>query len=412
MMPRLRLVFLAILAAALTAGTAMAQAERSPVTETSDEGRNVLVMLDMRPEHYRANAGYSGAYGSAMAQAARTRLARRIERRHELELVESWPMPLLGVDCFVMRIPEGVSRDQIVARLNLDKDVQWSQPLETFHSMAAAVPPDDPLFRAQPVASQWHLAALHRVATGRGVKVAVIDSQVEATHPDLIGQVATARDFVSQRRRTGERHGTNIAGVIGAASGNSQGIVGVAPDARLLALRACQESGGGTVRGAACQSLAVAKALHFAIESNADVINLSLSGPHDRLLDALIKIGLDRNIAIVASFDPDLPDGGFPASRTGVFAIADDALPSVPSFVYKAPGRDIPTTMPGGSWGLVSGNSFATAHVSGLLALLLQHHGASSNLPRLSRTRQGVVDACASLESAHSCICTCPASPE
>ena len=97
---------------------------------------------------------------------------------------------------------------------------------------------------------------------------------------------------------------------------------------------------------------------------------MSLSGPPDPLLASLIELGIERKIAVVAAFDPDRPGGGFPASVPGVISVAEEFLPSLPARVYRAPGRDIPTTQPGGRWYLVNGSSFAAAHVTGLLALL------------------------------------------
>lgn len=379
--------------------------------EVEPASRDILVMLNLPSAHLRPNGGYSGRYGDSATQTARARLARRISRENRLELVESWPMPLIGVDCFVMRVPEGRAVEEVIARLNRRSDIVWSQPLNLYHTMDSAAPPDDPLFPVQPAATEWQLSHLHRLATGKGVRVAVIDSQVDLAHPDLAGQVTGSRDFISTPSRGGEDHGTGVAGVIGAKGGNKLGIVGVAPGARLLALRACRERSGRPTR-AACDSLALAKALHFAIDKKAHIINLSLSGPDDKLLQSLISVGIERNIFIVTAYDPRLPGGGFPASQPGVVAIAEQALRSVPASVYRAPGRDIPTTRPGGTWGLVSGSSFATAHVSGLLALVRERRRGTKALPRLTRSAGGEVDACATLAPVTAeCDCSCATRP-
>ena len=407
---RLAAQLLLALLAALMPLAAQAQADVASVPPEPvgivPASRDILVMLNLPPAHLQPGGSYAGRYGASAAQTARVRLARRISREHRLEFVESWPMPLIGVDCFVMRVPEGRPVEEVISLLNQRRDVVWSQPLNLYHTMASEAPPDDPLFPVQPAASEWQLGDLHRLATGKGVRVAVIDSQVDAAHPDLEGQILGSRDFVSLPSRGGEDHGTGIAGIISAKAGNDLGIVGVAPGARLLALRACRERSGRSQR-AACDSLALAKALHFAIEKKAHVINLSLSGPQDRLLESLIAVGIARKIAIVTAYDPRLPGGGFPASQPGVVPIAEEALRSVPAFVYRAPGRDIPTTRPGGTWGLVSGSSFATAHVSGLLALVRERRHAKTP-PRLTRSAGGVVDACATLAPVTAdCDCSC-----
>src|SRR5207249_4865370 len=136
---------------------------------------------------------------------------------------------------------------------------------------ASAVQHNDPLYPTQPAAHAWRLSELHELATGRNVRVAVVDSGVEQTHPDLAGQVLVAENFVDGRPYAAERHGTAVAGIIGARADDGIGIVGIAPQARLMALRACwQESTDDTL----CTSLSLAKALLFAITHEAEVVNV------------------------------------------------------------------------------------------------------------------------------------------
>src|SRR4029079_15204987 len=173
------------------------------------------------------------------------------------------------------------------------------------------------------------------------------------------------RNFFIGQPFVPEQHGTAVAGIIAAKADNRVGIAGVAPGARLLGLRACWQHGPS----ATCDTLSLAKALYFAVENHPDVINLSLSGPDARLLHEILNIAYARGIAVVAAFDPKLPGGGFPASLPGVIGVSDTPVAGTRNDVYAAPGRDIPTTQPGGRWFLVNGSSFAAAHVSGLLAL-------------------------------------------
>lgn len=164
---------------------------------------------------------------------------------------------------------------------------------------------------------------------------------------------------------------------------------------------------GGSTRST-CDSLTLAKALEFALERNAGIINLSLAGPADRLLASLIGIGLRRDVAVVAAFDPSRSGGGFPASLDGVIPVAEESLPTVPDRVYRAPGRDVPTTEPGGRWYLVNGSSFAAAHVSGLLALAREGRARGDPARRIARLPGGRVDACATLvRVTPDCDCSC-----
>jgi hypothetical protein len=384
---------------AMAAGMALAGASVASSTEAAPQ--RVLVMLRLPPEHLRPNSDYGGGYGDAMGRSALRRVASRLARANRLRLVDDWPMPLVGVDCFVLAVPDGQSPTEVAARLSSAPEVVWSQPMNLYRGQSAA-PPQGRLYLAQPTAKEWRLAELHKVATGRNVRVAVIDSQVERTHPDLAGQVETSQNFAPGRAGPSEQHGTAVAGLIAA---KGIGIDGVAPGVRLMALRACWQQKSGPAPATVCDSLSLAKALDFAINHTAQVINLSLGGPPDPLLGKLLDVAAARRIVVVAAYDRNLPGGGFPASHPGVVPVADEAWGAPPAGVYSAPGRDVPTTTPGGHWALVNGSSFAAAQVSGLFALLREHRPSSSAPLRLvSAPGGGAIDACATLlGAAQSC---------
>ncbi|MGZ3197117.1 MAG: S8 family peptidase [Croceibacterium sp.] len=384
---RLILGVLLFLAAPVVTGAVL------PASESHDEDRQILVMLTMPTAHYRPNSGYGGNYGDVTSQAARRRIARGIAKRYGIELRDGWPMPVLGVDCYVMVVPPGKSLDDLIAAVSKEPGVAWSQRM-TSYSMPGKIGAGDPLYSAQPTASEWKLRDLQRDVTGRGVKIAIVDSQVDVTHPDLAGQFVAEENFVDSSPGRAEAHGTHVAGLIGSKAGNGIGIAGIAPGARMMALRACHEVDGG--RATLCSSLALAQALQFAIEHQANVINLSLSGPRDQLLGKLVDVALARKIAVVAAYDQAQPDGGFPASIHGVVPVADEALHPLPGGVYLAPGRDLPTTQPGGGWGLVNGTSYAVAQVSGLLALAAGR-GKRPLSASLVRASDGKVEACATV---------------
>ncbi|HEY2256427.1 MAG TPA: S8 family serine peptidase [Variovorax sp.] len=355
--------------------------------------RQVLLLLRLPPEHYRPESAYSGGYGDGPAHGARRRVAAELAQEHGLTLVTDWAMPLLGVDCFVLIVPDDQQPDRVAEALSSDPRVAWAQPMNVFRTRGH----DDPLYALQPAAQAWHLDDLHEVSTGRNVRVAVVDSRVDDHHPDLEGQVALKENFVDGRGELPEDHGTAVAGIIAARADNGAGIVGVAPNARLLALRACwQENSRSTL----CTSLSLAMALHFAITHEADVINLSLSGPADRLLDRLLDVALSRHINVIGAVDRSMPDGGFPASHAGVVAVTDDnGEPALPG-VLVAPGQDVPTTLPGARWNLVSGSSYAAAHVAGLFALMRERLPATAaplSFASVVSFPGGGIDACATL---------------
>jgi subtilisin family serine protease len=367
--------------------------------------RQILVMVRHPPDHYRPNAAYGGGYDDELARSARQHLARKIAARYGLTLVDEWPMPMIGYDCFVMAVPTGRSTTDAAKQVSSDGDVAWSQPVALYAAQGSGASHNDPLFAAEPAARLWRLADLHRLATGRGVRIAVVDSGIQANHPDLSGQLLVNRNFVAGGSSAPEAHGTGVAGIIAAKADNGIGIAGVAPGARLLGLRACwqqQPGAGGTV----CDSFSLAKALYFAVQQKADVINLSLAGPEDRLLHEILATALAGGTTVVTAYDLKRPAGGFPASVPGVIAVSDVSLAATRGRAYTAPGKDVPTTEPGGRWFVVSGSSYAAAHVSGLVALMRQLH-RSASLTFVSE-RTGAIDAFASLvRIAHACDRSC-----
>jgi subtilase family protein len=398
---------IALAAVAALPGARLAAQTGAPAV-ASVPSRQILVMIKAPPKHFRLGAGYgAGRYGDAASVAGRGRLAQSVARKNDLIEVDGWPMPLLGVDCYVMRVPDGTSVDAAVARVSRDPRVAWSEPMQLYQTKGGTRSRADPLYPIEPAARGWRLADLHKVATGRGVSVAVIDSKVQVNHPDLAGHFIADVNFLGGTSPAAEQHGTAVAGIIGAQDDNGIGIAGIAPDARMMALRACwQTTGKSSTPPTLCDSLSLARALQFAIDHKAEVINLSLSGPPALLLSKLIGIAQSRHATVIAAFDPSLPEGGFPASLPGVIAVADQSLQNVPANVYGAPGRDVPTTQPGGKWYLVNGTSYSVAHVSGLAALVRERH-----IPgplRLVRTASGSVDACATLVgTTRACDCDC-----
>lgn len=406
---RLSLFSAFLFAACAVGGIISAPAQAAGISD-ADIGRNILVMLRLPGQHYRPNSSYGSGYGDDIARNARRRAAERIAHAHRLKLIDNWPMPIIGVDCFVMTVLDDRTSVEAAEQVSKELGVSWSQPLQLYYAQGTPAPLHDPLLRAQPAATQWRLADLRQLATGRGVRVAIIDSRIDTAHPDLRGQVVIDQDFAPNRPSGPERHGTGVAGVIAAIANNGVGIMGVAPGAKLMGLRACWQTGADDRADTVCNTLSLAKALQFAITHDAQIVNMSISGPRDPLLARLLEIGMARRMTFVAAFDPARPGGGFPASHPGVIAVSADSLASVPPGVYVAPGQDIPTTLPGGRWYLARGSSFSAAHVSGLAALLRESGRASliSTSFVSSRIGGGTIDTCATLVRFHPpCDCAC-----
>jgi subtilisin family serine protease len=374
----------------------------------------ILVMVRAAPSHFRPDVDYVGSYDSGVGRDARRRIAEGLAAQYQLTIINDWPMPALGVDCFVMETSGKVPVESLVKNLSLDPRVESAQAMNLFHVFAY----NDPLFPLQPSAALWHLAELHKVTTGRNVRVAEVDTGVESDHPDLNGQIMLSRNLVDGQANAAEMHGTAVAGIIAAVGNNGVGIVGVAPEAKLIALRACWETERHT-NAAVCSSFTLAKALQVALDAKAEVINLSLGGPRDVLLGRLLDAALARGITVVGAADPQTGDGGFPASHRGVLAIAGNDAHDVAGDILRAPGRDIPTTVLDGKWSFVTGSSFAAAHVTGLVALLreldpdlrpqqVRELLAPPANSGLAADNHALVDACAAVgRTTRVCACAC-----
>ena len=335
---------------------------------------------------------------------------------HRLRYLRSFPLRSIDVQCLVYEVPEDRPFDEAVERLRSDPRVDDAQPNRTFSGLAeadvnagagsgatggravdagsrarpvieAGIDPD-PYARLQWSRKAMGLDALSRRASGKGVTVAIVDTGADTGHPDLGPQVMKRADLVQAEGDSfdADQHGTAVAGLISAVAGNQTGIVGVAPDARLILLKACRQ---GDSDKALCLSWTIARAIDAAIIDEARVINLSLSGPPDALIARLIRKADQSGVFVVAAAEAERPS--FPASMPEVIGVlASDAAGRVaapawskPGGLVAAPGVEVITTVPGARYDFLSGSSLSSAHVSGLVALLLEV--APSSTPETMR---------------------------
>lgn len=348
------------------------------------------------------------AYGPSVAA---RQIMRSLENDYGLREVSAWPIEPLHMHCAVLEIPDGMDRTTLLTALAHDQRVKLAQPLQSFATRTQDY--NDPYVGLQRGFQQMDVAHAHPWSQGEGVKVALIDTGADTEHPDLRGNIAAAANFVDadDRQFRRDRHGTEMAGVIAAIANNHEGIVGIAPAARLLLFKACWQT-QIDADAARCNSFTLARALVAAFDAHAQIVNLSLAGPADPLLSGLIREGLHRGVLFVGAAASDLAAGTQGLTQEpGIIEVASAEGPSTLASAVFAPGREILTLLPGGHYDFASGDSIATAQVSGVVALLLAKNARLSaadayRLLRDTSTYSGVagesgkrVDACAAVTS-------------
>jgi subtilisin family serine protease len=378
-------------AAAILGGCAHAAQKGTPVSSTpvavaevageveAIDGELDVVLAVANPisppaPHAASNVlGYGTGNQYRNGQRAMSTLA-ELKRHYGLREIVGWPIKPLGWYCAVLRPVPGTDRDVLLKALSGDDRVRLAERLheyDMYDRPSGGQRYDDPYVQLQRGFARIDAALAQQASQGRGVDVALVDTGVDVAHPDLRGRVRDVHNMVDDdvAAFNGDRHGTEVAGVIAAVGGNHQGIVGIAPQATLSVYKACWHSADtGTAR---CNTFTLAKALAALIGTDTRIINLSLGGPSDLLLEQLLAMLLRQDRIVVAAMPPDGRIEGFPAATPGVIVVRSAQPSEAPQGIVSAPGEDILTTQPNGRYDFASGSSLAAAHVSGIVALLL-----------------------------------------
>jgi hypothetical protein len=370
--------------------------------------------------------GYSATNSYALGDQARS-MSAALAHDYGLQKVREWPIAPLKVQCLVFAIPVAADREALMRRLSADARVQLVQPLQLFNALGsndlgnqtAATPYphpnavvsryNDPYIGLQHGFAQIDAAAAQLWTRGEGVNVAIIDTGVATSHPDLDGRITLTRNFIDDDMKAfqTDRHGTQIAGIIGADANNGLGIVGVAPAARLQIYKACEPTRPQAME-AECNTFTLARALGAAIDGHAQIVNLSLGGPSDPLLSQIVGYGVQHGIIFVGAVPQSGRLDGFPLGVVGVIAVDQSGQSENTPGVLHAPGRDIVSTAPDGRYDFATGSSFAAAHVTGAIALLRTRAPAMSAVALqavLERTRtpqrdgSDTINICAALDA-------------
>jgi len=298
-----------------------------------------------------------------------------LARRHSLTHLDSRRFQLANAVVYRWRVLNGRPVPEVIRALERDRQVRSAQPNylfalsgETLASSSPAVTAGDP---AQYTSTKLRLPEAHAYAKGNGVVVAVIDSSIDGAHPELNGAIAGRFD-VLRASETPDAHGTGIAGAISARAR----LLGVAPAARILAVRAFD--------GAKAESTTfnIMTGIDWASTHGARVLNMSFAGPRDPLIGRELAAAYRKGIVLVAASGNAGPNSPplYPAAEPVVIAVtATDAEDNVlvasnrGSHIWvAAPGTHILHAAPNATYRISSGTSLAAAHVSGIVALLLE----------------------------------------
>ena len=297
-------------------------------------------------------------------------------RRYNLTRLDSINLPLIGSTVYRWRVGGRRSVADIIGTIEDQHAVIASaQPNYVFGLQEDAA---KDLSRSGDDAAQYVLGKLqidqaHRLATGKNVPIAVIDSEIDSKHPDLAGTAMKSFDALGGELKP-HQHGTAMAGAI-AAHGK---LVGVALGPQLLAARAFDDT-PGEAKGT---SFAIYKSLQWAADNSARVVNMSFAGPIDPLLHRMLAAAYEKGIVLIAAAGNAGPNSAplYPAADADVIAVtATDMSDGIYKMANRgkfiavaAPGVDVLALAPGESYQVTTGTSVAAAEVSGIAALLLE----------------------------------------
>jgi len=303
-------------------------------------------------------------------------------------------IPQLGV--LRLRASTGVSEEKVAAAYRGNRNVEFAEP--NYIATVADTTPNDPLYASD----QWgpqkvQAPAAWDITTGSAsVVVAVIDTGVSATHPDLAGKVIAGYDFVNSDGDPSDDHGhgTQVAGIIGAASNNGAGVAAIAWQSPILAIKVLDAGGGGSYAN-------VAGGITYAADNGAKVINLSLGGSTESaVLEDAVNYAWNRGAVVVAAAGNTgnafikYPARYANAVAAGSTGQTDEKSPFSSyggALDVMAPGESILSTTLINSYAASSGTSFSAPHVAAAAALLWAK-GASSNSAIVDALYRGADD--------------------
>jgi len=297
-----------------------------------------------------------------------------IGTRYGLRRLASWNIGLIGRRVIRYRIFDDRAVAEVLAAMRSEPQILASQPNYTYRQQGNTA--DVSLAELQYALAKLNVPAAHRLTRGRGAVVAILDSGIDHTHQDLEGSVRrvfSATEDISAMPN--DPHGTEVGGIIAAHGA----IKGVAPEASLLDVRVFERVQSYKEKRATTVSLL--RGLDWSVSEEARIVNMSLTGPADPLVRHAIETAARQGVILVAAAGNDgaVASPAYPGAYPDVIAVTatdfGDSLYSAAnrgSYIdVAAPGVDVLSPALQHAYRLNSGTSFAAAHVSGVIALIL-----------------------------------------
>ncbi|MBN8939138.1 MAG: S8 family serine peptidase [Rhizobiales bacterium] len=304
----------------------------------------------------------------------------RVVRRFNLRLISEERSELIGTSVHRYRVPNGQDVPAAIRAMTRDARVAYVQPNYLFerpnyvYRLQSSTTTAAGGAALQYVVDTLRLPEAHLLSNGAHIPIAVIDSGIDANHPEIVGRITKRFDAVGGPFQAHE-HGTGMAGAIIA---HAQ-LIGVSPRADILAARAFAP---GQAAGASGTSFHILKAMDWSIREGARVINMSFAGPRDPMMTRAIQVAAERRIAMIAAMGNEGPNApiSFPAADPNVIAVTAvdqggrifDQATRGDHVAVAAPGVEVLLPAPQGGYQISSGTSVAAAHVSGIAALILE----------------------------------------
>lgn len=309
--------------------------------------------------------------------------SREFKLSDDAHLAESYFSPVLCATVARIAGPPDASPEELVPEY---PDTAALVPNHVYTTADAEITPlEAGPARPDPYRSlQWGLEQsgaeeARGVSDGGGVRVAVLDSLPQTDHKDL-GPIQVSRVEGGPGEAPGA-HGTLVTGLLDATPGNGFGIAGIAPGADIVAIPVCTPA--GATASDTCPLFTVLRGLDAAWTERASVVNLSIVGPENPLLargmERLDELGV---LVVAAAGNEGTREPRYPAAYPSVIGVGAHDRSGVlyarsnraPSAELLAPGVEVLSTVPGDAFSFGSGTSFAAAHVTGTLAILLGAH--------------------------------------